>query len=179
MHGKAEYNEQRTYHLAITIALPSCIFFYESEASNGANASPQLKPSAELIDKLHFFNSPNILRTPARYEDIAGETETVRHATIKVLSVITNSIKKCGRLAAEKATFAVTGRLASLERPTRYIIAYLLACRSLEDSPIDVDECFSNLAKAYDFENMEELVNTHAAKLVEGICEVRNAFYAR
>lgn len=109
----------------------------------------------------------------ARCEDIAGEAAPVRLATIKVLFVAANSMKGCGRQVAEEATFASTGRLASMERPIKSAVVYLLACRSLTDSPIDVDKSLRSLASASDMSSMETLVTAHAEQIVEGICAVR------
>ena len=99
---------------------------------------------------------------------------SVRRATIKVLSITANSIKSRGRLAVEGAAFTGTGRLSSLERPMRSVVAYGLACRGLENSPSEIDECLSNLAMAFDFDDAEALVTAYAGNLVEDACNVRS-----
>lgn len=78
-----------------------------------------------------------------------------------------------GRQTAEEVAFANTGRLASMARPIKSALAYLLACRSLAISPADVDKSLRSLAAASDVESVESLVSAHAEKLVESVCEVR------
>lgn len=109
----------------------------------------------------------------ARYEDIEEETAPVRRATIKVLSVIATSIKSRGRLTVEGAAFTGTGRLASLQRPIRSAVAYVLACRSLDNSPSEIDECLNTLAMASAFGDTEALITAYAGNLVEDACNVR------
>lgn len=113
------------------------------------------------------------LRITARFEDIAGEATPVRDATIKVISVATKSMEGRGRQIAEEVAFANTGRLASMERPIKYALAYLLACTSLSSSPVDVDKSLRSLAAASDMESVEALVIANAEKLTESVCEVR------
>lgn len=130
------------------------------------------------VSSFHVFDSTH--RAPhcqERYEDIADEAAPVRYATIRVFAVIANSMKTHGRQAAVESTFAGTGRLSSMERPVASAVAYLLACKSLGDSPSEVMECFKSLAKACDLIDEQELVAAHATKLVETICEVRNCVY--
>lgn len=114
-----------------------------------------------------------VSRTTAQGKDIMGEATSVRHATVKVLFATAKSMERCGRQAAEEATFARTGRLASTEGPITSALVYLLACRSLTDSPIEVDESLRILAAASDMSSMEALVAAHAEKIVESICAVR------
>lgn len=111
--------------------------------------------------------------TSARYDEVEEETAPVRRATIRVLKVIATSIKSRGRLAVEGATFTGTGRLASFERPMRSAVAYVLACRSLEKSPSEIDAFLSNLAMAFDFGDTEALVTACAGHMVEDACNVR------
>ncbi|CAM9154418.1 unnamed protein product, partial [Pylaiella littoralis] len=132
-----------------------------------------------ILWKLMEGSLPNILLayTPdiidavtAQGKDIMGEATSVRHATVKVLFVTAKSMERCGRQVAEEATFARTGRLASTEGPITSALVYLLACRSLTDSPIEVDESLRSLAAASDMSSMEALVAAHAEKIVESIC---------
>lgn len=97
----------------------------------------------------------------------------MRRATLKVLSVVATSVKSRGRVAVEGSAFTVTGRLASLDRPIRSAVAYILAYRGLEDSAFEIDECVSNLAMAFDFDDTEALITAYARHLVEDICNVR------
>lgn len=113
-----------------------------------------------------------IPRAIARFEDIAGEPAPVRDAAINVIFVATKSMEGRGRQTAEEAAFANTGRLATMERPIKSALAYLLACRSLTKSPVDVDKSLRSLAAASDMDNVEALVSAHAEKLAESICEV-------
>lgn len=115
-----------------------------------------------------------ISHATARCEDIAGEATSVRRAAMKVLCVTAISMKGCGRQAAEEATFASTGRLASMERPIISAVVYLLACRSLAESPIEVDKSLREFAAASDLSSIEALVTVHAEKIVESKCAVRN-----
>lgn len=112
----------------------------------------------------------------ARCEDIAGEATSVRRAAMKVLRVTANAMKGCGRQAAEEATFASTGRLASMERPITSAVVYLLAYRSLTDSPIEVDKGLRDFAAASNMDSIEAFVTAHAEKIVESVCAVRNYF---
>lgn len=114
-----------------------------------------------------------IPRTTARFEDIAGEAAPARDATINVIFVATNSMEGRGRQTAEEGAFANTGRLASMERPIKSALRYLLACRSLTSSPVDVDKGLRSLAAASGMESVEGLVSAHAETLAESICEVR------
>lgn len=82
-------------------------------------------------------------------------------------------MKGRGRQTAEEAAFSNTGRLASMERPMKSALAYLLACRSLTSSPVDVDKSLRSLAAASDMDSLEVLVSAHAVKLAESMCEVR------
>lgn len=109
----------------------------------------------------------------ARVEDIAGEAASVRHETVKVLFMAANSMKGRGRQTAEEAAFANTGRLASMERPIRSALKYLLACRGLAASPLEVDESLNSLAAASDTSGIETFVAGQAENLAESICEVR------
>lgn len=120
-----------------------------------------------------FFCLPSAIFTPARYEDIEGETAPVRRATLKVLSIVATSVKSRGRVAVEGAAFTGTGRLASLDRPIRSAVTYILAYRRLEDSPLEIDECLSNLAMAFDLDDTEALITAYAGHLVEDVCNVR------
>lgn len=86
-------------------------------------------------------------------------------------------MKECGRQAAEEATFARTGRLASMKRPITSAIVYLLACRSLTDSPVDVDKSLRSLATASEMSSMEALITAHAVPIVEDVCAVRSLCY--
>ncbi len=117
--------------------------------------------------------------TSARYEDIAGEAASVRDATIKVLFVAANSMKGRGRQTAEEAAFADTGRLESMERPIRSALKYLLACRNLTGSPVEVDESLRSLAAASDTGEIEIFVSDHAENLAQTICEVIYLFNPR
>lgn len=114
-----------------------------------------------------------IPRTTGRFEDIAGEAAPIRDATINVLFVATSSMEGRGRQIIEGAAFANTGRLASMERPIKSALGYLLACRSLTSSPVDVEKGLWSLAAASDMESVEGLVSAHAEKLAEIMCEVR------
>lgn len=82
-------------------------------------------------------------------------------------------MKGRGRQTAEEAAFANTGRLATMERPIRSALKYLLACRRLTDSPVEVDESLRSLAVASDTSEIEIFVNDHAENLAKTICEVR------
>eukprot|EP00903_Cladosiphon_okamuranus_P014433 g13393.t1 len=124
------------------------------------------------LPKVLALHMPEIIDVvTARVEDIAGEAAPVRDATINVIFVATNSIEGCGRRTAEEAAFANTGRLASMERPIQSALRYLLACRSLISSPVDVDKGLRSLAAAGGMETVEALVSAHAEKLAESICE--------
>lgn len=116
----------------------------------------------------------NTPRPVANNADVAGEASPVRWATIKVLLAVVSSLENCGRLAAEEAAFAGTGRLGSMERPIQSIIAYLLACRSLGDLPLEINDCFSSFARICGAGDAKAFVNSHARKLVESICEVKS-----
>lgn len=100
----------------------------------------------------------------------------MRLATVRVLLAIANAMNSRRRLPIEQDIFAGTGRLASMKCPIQIAVQYLLACKSLEDSPIEVDACFNSFAKASDVIDTETLVTGYAGKLVDYICEVRYHF---
>lgn len=140
---------------------------------SGPNAEPFVKDVySQHPTRVAIFAVSTLWMTERR-EDIAGEGMEMRGATIKVLLVVATCMSSYGKVAAEGASFAEKGRLTSLERPIRLMIAYLLACSVLGDSPTDIEQCFISLAIGSDVENAEVLVTTYAGKIVEDMSEVQ------
>ncbi|CAM9489910.1 unnamed protein product, partial [Scytosiphon promiscuus] len=104
-------------------------------------------------------------------DDIASEATPTRSATIKVLSRVANSIKECGLQAIEERTFASTGRLSSMKRHITAAIKFLLACRRVDGSSIEVDIALNSLAAASGMASMELLIAENAGDIIDEVAE--------